>query len=244
MAGVFLSAEWRSLAILNYRVSPALLKPHVPPGTELDLFDGAAYVSVVGFQFRNTKLLGIPVPRYRSFDEINLRFYVRREVDGEVRHGVTFLRELVPKRAVAILARLAYNEPYRRVSMQSAFGLMGPAGRPLAVAYAWHTRRGAAWNRVWLEPRGDALVAAPGSEEAFITQHFWGYTRTRFGGTIEYEVKHPKWRVWSVSRSLVEGDTSDVFGAPFARILKEPPHSAMYCGGSPVTVHRPTKIRA
>jgi uncharacterized protein len=243
MARVFLSAEWRSLAMLNYRVPPSLLEPHVPRGTELDLFDGAAYVSVVGFLFRQTKLFGIRIPGYAQFEEVNLRFYVRRKVAGEVRHGVTFLRELVPKRAVSIVARLRYNEPYRTVRMQSAFGLIGPAGRPLAVAYGWKTR-GAEWSRLWLEPRGDALAAAPGSEEAFITQHFWGYTRTRFGGTIEYEVQHPKWRVWGVSRSVIEGDTSDVFGEQFAPILAAPPYSAMYCGGSAVTVHRPVRIKS
>lgn len=244
MARVFLSAEWRSLAILNYRVPPALLTPHVPRGTELDLFDGAAYVSVVGFIFRNTKVFGFPVPGHRQFEEVNLRFYVRREVGGETRHGVTFIRELVPKRAVSVVARLRYNEPYRTVRMQSAFGLFGPAGRPLAVAYAWQPRRRREWNRLWLEPRGEAVAPTPGSEEAFITQHFWGYTRTRFGGTIEYEVKHRKWRVFSVGRSLLEGDTSDVFGDDFAEALRGPPYSAMFCSGSSVTVHRPVKLKS
>ena len=242
MARVFLSAEWRSLAMLNYRVPPALLVPHVPRGTELDLFDGAAYVSVVGFLFRKTRLLGIPVPGHTDFDEVNLRFYVRREVGGEVRHGVTFLRELVPKRAIALVARLAYNEPYLTVRMRNAFGGVGPGGVPRTVEYAWQTQRGSGWKRILLEARGDGVSASPGSEEAFITQHFWGYTRTRSGGTIEYEVQHPKWDVWSVSQAELEGDTSDVFGAQFARILTGPPHSAFFCDGSPVTVHRPLRI--
>lgn len=243
MARVFLSAEWRSLAMLNYRVPPSLLAPHVPRGTELDLFDGAAYVSVVGFLFRRTKLFGIRIPGHRNFEEINLRFYVRREVGGEVRHGVTFLRELVPKPAVTIVARLAYNEPYRTLRMQSVFGLTGPARLPLSVTYGWKTHRNAEWSRLALEPRGDVLPAATGSEAAFITQHFWGYTRTRSGCTIEYEVQHPIWRVHSVARAALEGDTSRVFGDDFAAALATPPHSAMYCSGSRVTVHRPTKVR-
>lgn len=243
MARVFLSAEWRSLAMLNYRVSPSLLAPHVPRGTELDLFDGAAYISVVGFLFRNTKLFGITIPGHADFEEINLRFYVRREVGGEVRHGVTFLRELVPKPAVTLVARLAYNEPYRTVRMQSVFGLTGPGGSPLSVAYGWKTHRNAEWSRVSLEPRGEGLSPAPGSEEAFITQHFWGYTRTRSGGTIEYEVQHPIWRVQRAAHATVEGDTSGVFGDDFAAALETPSHSAMYCSGSQVSVHRPTKIR-
>ena len=242
MARVFLSAEWRSLAMLNYRVEPSLLLRHVPRGTELDLFDGAAYVSVVGFLFRKTRLLGVAVPGHTEFDEINLRFYVRREVGGEVRHGVTFLRELVPKRGIALVARMAYNEPYRTVRMRHAFGDPGSSRAPRTVEYAWRARTSDPWNRVRLEPRGDGVSASPGSEEAFITQHFWGYTRTRSGGTIEYEVQHPKWDVWTVGNSSVEGDTSDVFGDTFAEILKHPPHSAVYCEGSDVTVHRPVRI--
>jgi uncharacterized protein len=240
MARVFLSAEWRSLAMLNYRVPVSLLEPHVPRGTELDLFDGAAYVSVVGFLFRNTKVLGFAVPGHQQFEEVNLRFYVRREVNGQVRHGVTFLRELVPKSAVSIIARLAYNEPYRTVRMQSALGLSGPFGAPRTVEYAWQS--GPHNNRLWLEPFDEPLSAAPGSEEAFITQHFWGYTRTRSGGTIEYEVKHPNWRVWGAARSMLEGDASNFFGSQFAAVLAQPPHSAMYCDGSPVTVHRPVNV--
>jgi uncharacterized protein len=242
MARVFLSAEWRSLAMLNYRVDSSVLLPRVPRGTELDLFDGAAYVSIVGFLFRKTRLLGIPVPGHTQFDEVNLRFYVRREVDGEVRHGVTFLRELVPKRAIALVARMAYNEPYLAVPMRHELGVVAPGGAPRSVEYAWRTRDASQWSRVRLEPRGEGVSASPGSEEAFITQHFWGYTRTRSGGTIEYEVQHPKWDVWSVAKSSVEGDTSDVFGDEFAAIFKSSPHSAVYCDGSAVTVHRPVRI--
>ena len=103
---IFLKAEWRYLAMLNYEVDPALVAAYVPPGTELDRFDGKAFISLVGFLFLNTKILGISVPFHRNFDEVNLRFYVRRSVDGVVKRGVVFIREIVPRRAIAAVARL------------------------------------------------------------------------------------------------------------------------------------------
>src|SRR5688500_10577936 len=108
--------------MLNYRVAPELLRPHVPAGTELDTWNDAVHVSVVGFLFRDTRVLGIPVPFHRRFEDVNLRFYVRREVDGEVRRAVTFLRELVPRRAIATVARLAYAEPYTALPMRHRLG--------------------------------------------------------------------------------------------------------------------------
>jgi hypothetical protein len=110
---VFLRAEWRDLVMLNYEADPALLRPHVPAGTELDAFEGKTYMSLVGFRFCRTKLFGkLPVPLHGEFEEVNLRFYVRREVNGESRRGVVFLAEIVPKWAVAATARLVYGENY------------------------------------------------------------------------------------------------------------------------------------
>ncbi|HEX7980960.1 MAG TPA: DUF2071 domain-containing protein, partial [Gemmatimonadaceae bacterium] len=108
----FLTAEWRWLVMLNYEVPPEVLAPYVPRGTSLDLWQGHALVSVVGFRFIETRVIGVPIPFHRHFDEVNLRFYVRRELPGgEARRGVVFIRELVPKPMIAWVARALYNEP-------------------------------------------------------------------------------------------------------------------------------------
>jgi uncharacterized protein len=109
----FLTAEWRNLAMLNFAVAPSVLQPFVPEGTELDSWQGITFVSLVGFLFANTRILGVSIPVHRTFEEVNLRFYVRRTLAGEVRRGVTFIRELVPRIAIAATARAIYNEPYR-----------------------------------------------------------------------------------------------------------------------------------
>src|SRR6186997_297859 len=94
----FLSAEWRDLLILTFRVEPDVLAPYIPAGTSLDPFEGETLVSLVGFRFLDTRVRGVPIPGHRNFDEINLRFYVKRPMpDGTVRRGVTFIREIVPR---------------------------------------------------------------------------------------------------------------------------------------------------
>ena len=157
----------------------------VPAGTELDLWRGDAVVSVVGFRFVDTRVLGLPIPFHRDFDEVNLRFYVRRLVNGEVRRAVTFLREVVPRRAIALVARVAYNEPYITCRMRSEAPDIPAVADPGRVAYSWRHR--GRWNAIRVRSAGPARALEPGSEAEFITEHYWGYTPQRDGGTVEYK---------------------------------------------------------
>jgi uncharacterized protein YqjF (DUF2071 family) len=236
----FLTAEWRNLVMLNYAVEPSVLRQFVPAGTELDTWQGVTFVSLVGFLFANTRVLGLPVPWHRTFEEVNLRFYVRREADGEVRRAVTFIRELVPRAAIAWTARLAYNEPYRAVPMRHHFGAARLNGAPAIVQYEW--KDAGKWTSLTAEPIGDGKAAAVGSQEAFITEHYWGYTRQRDGSTVEYRVDHPAWRVCSVPEPRLEGDLAATYGVTMSRILSDPPTSAFLAEGSPVTVFLPTRL--
>ena len=238
---VFLTGEWRYLAMLNYRVDPALLEPYVPRGTSLDLWEGAAYVSLVGFLFRDTRVLGIPVPFHRDFEEVNLRFYVRREVDGEVRRGVTFMREIVPRIAIAAVARFAYNEPYVAMPMRHSISAEPhPDAAPETVRYEWRRRLG--WSGLAVKATGHALPLTPGSKAEFITEHYWGYTRQRDGGTVEYQVTHPRWRTWSVRSAEVHGSLASLYGTELGRALTWPPDSTFLAEGSAIAVHAPERL--
>src|SRR5882724_2631942 len=137
--GKFLTAEWRLLAMLNYPVDAAILKPHVPPGTELDSFDGAFYISMVGFLFHRARVLGAAIPGHQDFEEVNLRFYVRRHAADGWRRGVVFLKEIVPRYAIAAIARGLYNENYVSLPMRH----QSDGNR---VEYSW--RHGGSWNRM------------------------------------------------------------------------------------------------
>lgn len=231
----FLRAEWRYLAMLNYDVAPAVLRPYVPAGTELDAYEGRTLVSVVGFRFLNTRVLGLPVPFHRNFDEVNLRFYVRRAGPEGWRRGVVFVRELVPRRSIAWVARLAYNEPYRAVPMRHAVNVeRAHEGGSGAVRYEWRRRR--RWYGLAATIDGSPTLPAEGSEEEFITEHYWGYTAQRDGGTKEYCVAHPQWPVWKARDAALHGDVAGFYGDPFAGALGGSPCSAFVATGSEVTV--------
>jgi uncharacterized protein YqjF (DUF2071 family) len=228
----FLTAEWRHLVMLNWRVAPESLAPLVPAGTTLDACDGANYISLVGFLFLRTSLLGVPIPFHRDFEEINLRFYVRRTVGSEVRRGVCFIRELVPRAAIAITARLAYNEPYLAVPMTHRIDPRVDSEHPDYVEYGWRSRN--SWTWIGARPTGVPTPTQPGSHEEFITEHYWGYTRQRDGGTVEYNVVHPPWLVRRIPTPVITGDLAATYGTTFAGLMAREPDSAFLADGSGV----------
>lgn len=235
---IFLTAEWRDLVMLNYEVDPGLLERHVPAGTELDAFDGKTYVSLVGFCFNRTRLWGrIAVPLHTEFEEVNLRFYVRRRVGGEERRGVCFIAEIVPRQAIAWTARLLYGENYVRFPMEHRIA-RSEIGR--SVEYVWSV--GDKRNRLFLEAPAEAIAPDDGSLEQFITEHYWGYSGQRYGASVEYQVTHEPWRVAAAVSSGFEGDPAAIYGAAFAGILRGKPTSAFLADGSAVEVFAGEKI--
>ena len=112
MFNTFLTANWENLVMANYEVDPVVLTPYLPNGVELDVYDGKAFVSLVGFMFKKTKLFGVPIPFFGSFEEINLRFYVKRKDGNKIKKGVVFINETVPFKLVALLANKLYKEHY------------------------------------------------------------------------------------------------------------------------------------
>ena len=236
---VFLSAEWRDLVMLNYEVEADLLSRYVPPGTALDSFKGRTYLSLVGFRFCGTRLLGcLPIPFHANFDEVNLRFYVRRKEGNEDRRGVVFIAELVPKRAIAATARLAYGENYTHLPMKHR---VETQGLNKTVEYQWQV--GDQWCRLSAETLGLPAQPQQGSLEQFITEHFWGYSTQRTGGCIEYHVSHVPWQVWASPQAGFEGETTDLYGEKLATVLQRRPDCAFVADGSPVIVYRGNKVQ-
>ena len=236
---VFLSAEWRNLVMLNYEVDRKLLNDYVPPGTVLDSFDGRTYISLVGFQFRRTKLFGsLPIPFYTDFDEVNLRFYVCRKEGNEERRGVVFVAEIVPKWVVAQVARLAYGENYICLPMENHISADGAS---TTAEYAWQL------DGAWLKLYAYASVAPRpvhnGSLEQFITEHYWGYSTRRKGHSLEYRVSHVPWKVCTSTTAGLEGDATPLYGPELGKVLQRRPDSAFIADGSPVVVFRAKKIR-
>lgn len=223
----------------NYEIAPSAVQPFVPAGTELDFFGARCLVSIVGFQFLDTRLLGIPVPFHRHFDEVNLRLYVRRDVGGEIRRGVVFVKEIVPRPALAWVANAVYNEKYVAMPMSHDDRLSEPAR---TITYAWkHEGR---WSRIHAEVDGELFQPDDTSEEAFITEHYWGYTAQRDGSTLEYRVEHPRWKVWKTKRAELDCDAGALYGEIFRGCLAAAPVSCFVADGSEVSVGRGRVIPA
>jgi hypothetical protein len=228
----FLTADWRYLAMLSFAVDASVLRPFVPSGTELDAFQGDYFVSVVGFRFLNTKVFGWAFPFHRNFEEVNLRFYVRRRAPEGWRRGVVFIREFVPRRIIAFIARASYGEPYTALPMRHE---IQHTNEKIRVEYDWKHR--GKWASLRAAATGPSAPIANGSLEEFITEHYWGYT-ARKSGCAEYQVEHPHWQVWRAGEAKLDADVAALYGDAFAESLSSPPASAFIADGSPVIVRR------
>ncbi|MDB6040095.1 MAG: hypothetical protein JWM99_3936 [Verrucomicrobiales bacterium] len=227
--------------MLNYAVEPALLRPFIPNGVELDIWNSKACISMVGFLFLRTRVLGLRMPWHENFEEVNLRFYVRRRAPEGWRRGVVFIKEIVPRRLIAAVARVCYNEPYQAKPMRHCIDIeKGELQRGGSVEYVW--RHQGQWNSIRGTTIGDAQPSTEGSEEEFITEHYWGYTAQRNGGCKEYRVDHPRWNVWPVRQASMHCAVASLYGAQFEKPLCNPPQSAFVATGSPVTVSSGTSI--
>ncbi len=232
----FLTAEWRWLVMLNWKVDPALLAPYVPSGCELDFHGDETLISVVGFLFRNTRLRGFSIPFHRNFAEVNLRLYVKRETPTEWRRGVVFLKEIVPRHAVSWVARRFYNENYTTLPMRHHCGSQSDciaAGEQFA--YEWRHR--GRWNRIGLQAKNVPELPAEGTLERFIVEHYWGYSVQRDGSVLEYAVEHVPWHIAHGETLEVDCRWEELYGRPWGAVLREPPESSLVADGSEVSVY-------
>lgn len=217
----------------NYEVDPVLLADRVPSGTQIDLHEGKCFVSLVGFMFLDTRVMDFLVPFHVNFEEVNLRFYVRRELENEVRRGVVFVKEIVPRMAIAAVARSVYGEPYERWNMSHFRD-------DEHVRYSW--QKGSCENTISVE-RGESLgVPTENSHGEFIIEHYWGYTKRTGGRTDEYKVEHPKWELFSTSEPHIDVDFGATYGSEFEFLNTESPYSVLLAKGSDIAVYKGEKI--
>jgi uncharacterized protein YqjF (DUF2071 family) len=228
MSRPFLTAEWRNLFLATYAVPPALLEKRLPPGLELDTRDGSAFVSLVAFEFLRTHVLGIGWPGYRNFAELNLRFYVRHAG----RRGVVFIREFVPQRLVAWLARLLYNEPYRAAPL-TASRREDDQKRTMDYRLRWAGRE----HLLTVTGARPSFLPGESTDEHFFKEHRWGFGTTRGGRTLRYEVAHPAWEVFRVLSFHIDLDWAAVYGPEWGFLGKAAPCSTVFAVGSAVSVY-------
>jgi uncharacterized protein YqjF (DUF2071 family) len=233
---VFLTAEWRKLALAQYAVDKEILSKYLPPNTELDDWQGKYYVSLVGFMFLDVKLLGFNIPFHTNFEEVNLRFYVKFK-DGESwKRGVVFIKEFVPKPAITFVANTIYKENYQTFRMKHVWT---EEENQLEVDYSWKNKN---WHNFSVTAGSKAEEILIGSEEEFITEHYWGYTKIGANRTSEYGVEHPRWQVYPVKDYKINVDFGINYGSDFAFLNQTKPDSVILAEGSAIRVLKGKKF--
>lgn len=233
---VFLTAEWRKLALAQYAVDKEILSNYLPPHTILDDWQGKYYVSLVGFMFVDVKLRGFNIPFHTNFEEVNLRFYVKFKDGGIWKRGVVFIKEFVPKPAITFVANALYKENYQTLALKH---LWVEQKDQLEVAYSWKNRN---WNSFAVTATSKAEDILAGSEEEFITEHYWGYTKIAENKTSEYGVEHPRWQAYPIKDYKINVDFGINYGDDFAFLNNATPDSVILAEGSEIRVLKGKKF--
>ncbi len=224
--------------MLNYEVDPEILKPYLPAATVLDLWQGKSLVSVVGFMFLDTKVLGIKWPWHISFEEVNLRFYVKHFDGKQWKRGAVFISEIVPKSLIVLIANNLYKEHYRALPMRHS--VIPDGGNHTKFLYEWRLK--GVWNKLGATVSDHFENIAPGSPEEFIFEHYWGYNSLSLTKTMEYQVEHVSWQIAKVKDHILTADITSLYGEDFAPFLNKAPYSAFFANGSGISVRMGRKI--
>ena len=228
---IFLTAEWRKLIMANYIIDPVILSPYLPAKTELDYWNNNCYISLVGFMFKEVRIKGIKIPFHVNFPEVNLRFYVRHKDGNEWKRGVVFINEIVPKPAITFVANTLFNEHYTTMPMRFSWK---DNAMSKSISYQWKKRK--KWNNLEVNAEAQSSVLLMGSEEEFITEHFWGYSSVNKRKTTEYHVSHPRWDIYKVNNYIIDCDFENVYGKEFSFLQLQKPDSVFLAEGSAISV--------
>jgi uncharacterized protein YqjF (DUF2071 family) len=229
---IFLKANWENIIMANYVIDPEILMPFLPKGVELDLFDGKCYISLVGFMFKKTKLFNVPIPFFGNFEEINLRFYVKRtEENGSTKRGVVFINETIPYPIVAWIANKLYNEHYTVVPTKHEI-TTGKSSKK--VKFEWLLNK--KWNSIAVTATIASEKMKQNSLERFIYEHYFGYTKIGENETEEYKLQHPSWKISEVISYAIDCDFELMYGRSFSILNYIKPEAVFIVDGSAVGI--------
>lgn len=234
-------AEWREIVVISFEIDPKILRSYVPPKTEIDSFEGATFVSLMARVCKNVKPYGWPIVFAKSVEQVQLRFYVKRQTAEGYRRGVCLIRDYVPSKKVSLFLNWMFKHRFNQVRIQREsknFDKALPDAMP-EVEYRWET--GDVWNHVKVKARSEMRKQEKETKESFVLDHHFGYT-VREGKTYEFFVEYNPWALWDAKSGSFECDTEQVFGRHFVRALKQRPASVFLARGSEVIIHKPTLI--
>ena len=230
MGNTFLRANWENLIMANYEMEPTALAPYLPKGVELDFYNNKTYVSLVGFMFKKTRLFGVPIPFFGSFEEINLRFYVRKIEDGKIKKGVVFINETVPFKIVALLANKLYKEHYISIPTKNSIDITENKD----IKYEWKIND--KWNSITVKSDTNKYTIEKATIEEFIFERYCGFTKISASSTQEYKIRHPKWMTHKILDRHIDCDFKSMYGDAFSGLNNQTPDSIILAEGSQVSV--------
>jgi len=195
---------WYDLCSIHYRYDPEVVARVLPPGLEVDVHDGSAWVGLIPFSMRDIGLPHLPaVPYFGTFPEVNVRTYVVR--NG--RPGVWFCSLDINRLLPTLVARATYRLPY----------CWGRARHDVATGHASTTVR-----RRW--PKGDASTAIevaigeridqPSPLDVFVTARWGLYSRGARDGIRYAPIEHVRWPLHRATALQVDDSLIAAAGLP------------------------------
>ena len=223
---IFLTARWENLVLITYKVKPDMLLPFIPAGLEPDTINGNGFISLVAFDFFDTKVKGVKIPLHVNFPEINLRVYVK----NKDKRGVIFIREFVPRFFISLTANKIYNENYKSASIKSHIEKNGSV-------FLSHTLKlkGKEYS-INLQADNKPFQPAIDSTEHFFKEHEWGFGVNKKGQTLIYRVEHPFWEVLPVRKFEHNFDFGAIYGNEWKSLNSEEPYNITFAKGSEIKV--------
>lgn len=228
---LFLKANWEDIIMANYEIDPTILLPFLPKGVELDLFNNKCYVSLVGFMFKNTKIFSIPIPKFGTFEEINLRFYVVKRENNTIKRGVVFINETIPYPIVAWVANKLYKEHYTVVPTKHT---KLKTEDTQSITFEWEVEK--KWQSMAVTSSNLSESMKKDSLEQFNYEHYYGYTKVSEYKTEEYKLQHPSWKTRKVLDHKIACDFEVMYGKAFAVLNKTVPEGVFIADGSSVGI--------
>ena len=237
---IFLKANWENIIMVNYEIDQEILTPFLPKGVDLDLYNGKAYVSLVGFMFKKTKLFNVPIPKLGTFEEINLRFYVTRtDENNKIKRGVVFINETIPYKIVAWMANKLYKEHYTVVPTKHNI-IKDDEYQKIKFEWLLDNK----WNSIYVENGLSSQKMKQDSFEKFIYEHYYGFTKTGDHKTEEYSLHHPSWKIHQVINYQIDCNFKAMYGNSFSVLNDTKPTSVFIAEGSSVAIEwKRTKIK-
>jgi uncharacterized protein YqjF (DUF2071 family) len=233
---VFLKAQWRKLIMANYHVDASVIEKYLPPNTQLDHYHGKYYVSLIGFMFMETAIKGIKIPFHINFEEVNLRFYVTYNDENEIKRGAVFISEIVSKPMISFVANTLFNEHYETLKTEHSWEIEKDHQK---ISYQWKKKK---WYNLEVEASKTLQPMLEGSEEEFIAEHYWGYTKAGENNSLAYAVEHPRWEIYPVHHYSIDADFEDLYGKEFSFLNQSKPSSVFLVEGSDVLIRDGFKI--